>query len=404
MLYNIMKEIQRSYKFRIYPEESQKELLTKHFGCVRFVYNHFLKQRQLQYQETQKSDNFFAQAKKLTELKKELVWLKEVNSQSIQYALRNLDTAYVNFFRGTTRFPKYKSKKHKNSFHVPQNIKLSDGKIYIPKFKNGIKVKQHRGIKGEIRSFTISKTPSGKYYVSILVKEEYQPKEKTNQKVGIDLGLKDFMITSDNVKFKNNRFLKKHEKRLAKAQKHLSRKQKGSNSFEKQKRKVALIHEKIANCRNDNLHKISHKLICDYDVICVEDLNVKGMVKNHKLAKHISDASWGAFIQYLSYKAEWNDKQVIKINRFFPSSKTCNVCGWINQNLTLSDRKWTCANGHDLDRDVNAAKNILDEGLNISAGTVDYTGGDDARVGNNQLSKKPEANATAGGRKLVCRL
>jgi len=359
-----VKKIQRAYKFRLRPNEDQKNLLGKHFGCVRFVYNHFLKQRQEQYQKEKKSDNYFAQAKSLTKLKKELTWLKEVNSQSVQHALRNLEIAYVNFFRGNSKFPNYKSKRKKNSFHVPQSIKLENGKIYFPKFKNGIKVKQHREINGEIRNFTISKTQSGKYYVSILVKEEYQPKEKTNQKVGIDLGLKELIITSDDMRFKNHRFLKKHEKELATAQKHLSRKQKDSNLYLRQKKKVALIHEKIANCRHDNLHKISNKLICDYDIICCEDLNVKGMVKNHKLAKHISDASWGTFIQYLSYKAEWNDRQVVKINRFFPSSKTCNICGWINQELKLSDRKWTCANGHELDRDLNAAKNILDEGLN----------------------------------------
>jgi putative transposase len=218
--------------------------------------------------------------------------------------------------------------------------------------------------------------------------------EKTGAICGIDLGLKDFVITSDGIKFKNNKYTKQYERKLAKAQKHLSRKTKGSNSFERQRRKTARIHENITNARMDNLHKVSHKLISDYDIIALEDLNVKGMVKNHKLSKHISDASWGNFVRLLEYKASWNDKQIVKINRFYPSSKTCSECGWINQNLNLSDREWICHNGHRLDRDLNAAQNILKEGLNIiSAGTVDYTGGDSNKtLETKHKSVKPEAH------------
>lgn len=397
-----MKTIFRTYKFELNPTIEQKTLLDKHFGCIRYVYNYFLNERKEQYQKDKKSDNYYKQAATLTKLKKkkETIWLKEVNSQSLQFSLKSLDTAYINFFSGRTKFPKFKSRKNKNSFTVPQFITIEEGKIFIPKFKNGIKVNIHREIKGEIGKCTFSKTPTGKYFVSILSEEQYQPKEKTGTLCGIDLGLKDFAITSDGVKFKNNKYTKQYEKELAKAQKHLSRKTKGSNSFERQRRKVAIIHEKITNSRMDNLHKVSHQLVSDYDIIALEDLNVKGMVKNHKLAKHISDASWGTFVRLLEYKADWNDKQIVKINRFYPSSKTCCECGWINQDLNLSIREWTCKNGHVLDRDLNAAKNILKEGLRsiedikiISSGTGDYTGGDSNKtLVTKRKSVKPEAH------------
>jgi len=391
-----LKTIFRTYQFELKPTQEQKVLLDKHFGCIRYVYNYFLNERKEQYQADKKSDNYYKQAATLTELKKkeETAWLKEVNSQSLQFALRCLDTAYVNFFRGNAKFPRFKSRKKKNSFTVPQFAKLENGRFYAPKFKEGIKVNVHREVKGEIGKCTLSKTPTGKYFVSILSEEQYQPKEKTGAVCGIDLGLKDFAITSDGVKFKNNKYTKQYEKELAKAQKHLSRKKKGSNSFERQRRKTAKLHEKITNSRMDNLHKVSHKLVSDYDIIALEDLNVTGMVKNHKLAKHISDASWGTFVRLLEYKADWNDKEIVKINRFYPSSKTCCECGWINQELKLSDREWTCKScGAVHDRDVNASRNILKEGLKIIlSGTGNYTGGDGVRSSNTQLSVKPEAH------------
>lgn len=304
--------------------------------------------------------------------------MKEVNSQSLQFALRSLDTAFLNFFRGKAQFPKFKSKKHKNTFTIPQYGKIDNGKIIIPKFKDGIKVKLHREVKGKIGKMTITKTPTGKYYVSIFTEQIIDELPKTGKQVGIDLGLKDFVITSDNKKFKNNRYIKKYAKQLKKAQQHLSRKQKGSNGFEKQKLKVARIHEKIANCRLDTLHKVSKELVKSYDLISVEDLNVKGMIKNRKLSKHIADASWGNFVTLLQYKCDWYGKKLVKVNRFYPSSKTCSECGWINQDLNLSDREWTCNScGVVHDRDWNASKNILKEGLKIiSGGTLDYTDGD----------------------------
>lgn len=363
-----MKMINKTYKFRIFPTAEQETLLAKHFGCTRYVYNHFLNERKEQYQADKKSDNYYKQAATLTKLKKEedTKWLKEVNSQTLQFVLRSLDTAFLNFFRGNAKFPKFKSRKHKNTFTVPQFGTLVDNKIHIPKFKDGIKVKLHREVKGKIGKMNITKTPTGKYYVSILTEQEVKELPKTNKQVGIDLGLKDFVITSDNEKFKNNRYTKKYANQLKKAQQHLSRKQKGSNGFEKQKLKVAKIHEKIANSRLDALHKVSHQLVNQYDLIVCEDLNVKGMIKNHKLSKHIADASWGNFVTLLQYKCDWYGKELVKVNRFYPSSKTCVDCGWINQELKLSDREWTCNScGVIHDRDVNASRNILKEGLKI---------------------------------------
>lgn len=397
-----MKIINKTYRFRLFPTKEQEVLLNKHFGCVRYVYNHFLNERKKQYQANKKSDNYYKQAAALTKLKNEedTKWLKEVNSQSLQFALRSLDTAFLNFFRGKAQFPKFKSKKRKNTFTIPQSGKIEDGKIIIPKFKDGIKVKLHREVKGKIGKMTITKTPTGKYYVSIFTEQEVEELPKTNKQVGIDLGLKDFVITSDNKKFKNNRYITKYTKQLKKAQRHLSRKQKGSNGFEKQKLKVAKIHEKIANCRLDTLHKVSKELVNEFDVIVCEDLNVKGMTKNHKLSKHIADASWGKFVTLLQYKCDWYGKELVKVNRFYPSSKTCSECGWINQELKLSDREWTCNScGAIHNRDLNASKNILKEGLKIiSAGTVDYTDGDlnDASV-KKRKSVKSEAQPIAFG-------
>ena len=379
-----MKMVNKTYRFRLFPTAEQEILLAKHFGCTRYIYNHFLNERREQYQANKKSDNYYKQATTLTKLKKEEdpKWLKEVNSQTLQFALRSLDTAYLNFFRGNAQFPKFKSRKHKNTFTIPQFGTLTDNKIHIPKFKDGIKVKLHREVKGKIGKMSITKTPTGKYYVSIFTEQEVEELPKTNKQVGIDLGLKDFVITSDNKKYKNNRYTKKYAKQLKKAQQHLSRKQKGSNGFEKQKLKVAKIHEKIASCRLDALHKVSKKLVETYDLISVEDLNIKGMIKNHKLSKHIADASWGNFVTLLQYKCDWYGKELVKVNRFYPSSKTCGDCNWINQELKLSDREWTCKScGAIHDRDVNASRNILKEGLKIiSGGTLDNTDGDSNKI------------------------
>jgi putative transposase len=291
--------------------------------------------------------------------------------------LRHLDTAYVNFFRKTAKFPRFKSKKDKNSFHIPQHIVLENKKLYLPKFKSGIKVNLYLDNITNIRNCSISKTPLGKYYVSFLCEVEYNPKPKTGKSVGIDLGLKDFVITSDEKVYENHKYTKKYEKELRKLQQHLSRKVKGSSNKDKARLKVAKLHQKISNSRGDLLHKVSCELVNNYDVICSEDLNVKGMVKNHHLSKFISDVAWGTFLIYLKYKCEWNDKKLVKIDRFFPSSKMCNKCNHINQDLTLKVREWTCPSCNTIhNRDINASKNILREGLNLlSLGTSDYTCG-----------------------------
>lgn len=374
----------KAFKYKLKPNNNQIVLLNKHFGSIRYVYNYFLNERKNEYENNKNSLNYYDNAKSLTELKTkdEFSWLKEINSQSLQFCLKSLDGAYQNFFKYKKGFPKFKSKKSKNTFSVPQSVLIKDDKLIIPKFRDGIKLIKHRDFEGTIKSCTISKTATNEYFVSILVDTTNDIKfEKTNKSIGIDLGLKDFVITSEGYKYKNNRYTKTYAKKLKKQQQHLSRKQKGSKKYEEQRLKVARLHKKITNSRVDNLHKISTDLIKKYDTIILEDLNIKGMIKNHKLAKHISDASWGKFISFLEYKAKWHDKEILKIDRFFPSSKTCNSCGYINQNLKLDMRQWVCSSCKtNLDRDINASKNILKEGLKIkSLGTNDNRHGDEIR-------------------------
>lgn len=349
--------------------DSQKELLEKHFGCSRFIYNHFLKEKQNHYLNNGKTLNYNNCCSGIKNLKdsKEYSWLKKVNSQVLQQSLKNLETAYGNFFRKKSKFPKFKKKNNHQSFRVPQHISLKDNKIHIPKFKEGISIILHRKLEGTIKSVTISKTPSNKYFASILCEVPKKSKKKTGKTIGIDLGIKDFIVTSEGRKAKNPKIKRNLQKQLSKHQKHLSRKTKGSNRYNKQRIKVAKIHEKITNSRKDFQHKLSHDLVSRYDLISLEDLSVENMIRNRKLSYSISDASWSEFVSMLEYKCNWYGKKLVKIDKFYPSSKTCSNCDYILEKLPLSTRKWKCPKcSCEHDRDVNAAKNIHRQGLTIT--------------------------------------
>ena len=348
----------RAYKYRIYPNIAQKELIAKHIGCSRFVYNLALETKNTAYLGSKHNFSPFDLIKQLPELKNECEWLKEVNSQSLQQSIQYMDIAFKKFFKGAG-FPKFKSKhRGKQSFSVPQSVFVENGLLSIPKFREGIKIVLHRPITGTIKSATISVTPTGKHFASILVdtKKEYPPKTAIAEStcIGIDLGIKDFAITSDGEVFENPKYLRKAQSKLKYLQRKHS-KYKGT----KTKQNLAILHEVVVNKRKDFLHKLSTKLIRENQTIAIEDLNVSGMVKNHKLAQSISDVSWSSFVAMLEYKAKWNGKNIIKIGRFAPSSKTCSCCGNINNELTLNDREWTCTNCNSChDRDINAAINI----------------------------------------------
>ena len=367
-----MKTIHKSYKFKIAPNNDQKELLAKHFGSCRFVFNYFLNNRKENYLNNKTSLNYYDNANDLTQLKRDeqFVWLKEINSQSLKSSLRNLDTAYNKFFRKQTKFPRFKSKYDRQSFTIPQSVYVEKNKLLVPKFKEGIKINLHRKIEGKILFATISKTTTDNYYVSITCEIEYQPFKKTNSNIGIDTGIKDLAILSNGKKYENIKTLKTNLKKVKYNQKLLCKKQKESNSRLKQKQIFAKIHEKITNIRIDYLHKVSTEIIKNHDIICIEDLAVKNMMKNHCLAQSFSDVSLSTFYDMLEYKANWNDKLIVKIDKYFPSSKTCNVCNYIKEDLTLKNREWTCPicnTKHD--RDLNASINIKKQGLNILSGS-----------------------------------
>jgi len=348
----------KAFKYRLYPTTDQSVLLNKHIGSSRSVYNLALETKQMAWAGNRVNLNCFDLIKQLPDLKKECEWLKEINSQSLQQPIRNLDNAFTRFFKGQGNFPKFKKKSNGGSFNIPQNVLLKNGKLVIPKFKKGIDIVLHRPIKGEIRQATISKTPTGKYFVSILCEtgENIKPKAtiEENTSVGIDLGVKTFLVTSDGECFDNPKFLRESLSKLKYVQRKFSK-----NKGKRTKNKLAKLHEKVANQRKDFLHKTSSKLISDNQTICIEDLNIKGMLANHKLALSISDCGWSMFVDMLEYKAEWYGKNILKIGRFEPSSKLCSCCGSINKELTLKDREWTCSNCNTLlDRDVNASINI----------------------------------------------
>ena len=360
----------RTYKYRIYPNKEQQVLLSKHFGCTRWLYNYALSRKNEEFLTNKKHLSRFDLQAELPALKKDekTAWLSEVNSQSLQSTLKFLDAAFIKFFREKKGFPKFKSKKtHSFSFAVPQGViaDFKEHKVSFPKFKKGIKTVFDREFVGDIRQATIRQNPSGKYFISILVdtKEDVKIKPEPNidSAIGIDLGIKDFLIMSDGTKIANPSYLKKSLKKLKREQRWLSRKQKGSSNRNKQRVVVARQHEYISNQREDFLQKLSTKLVCENQAttFCMEDLSVKNMVKNHNLARAISDASWSKFVGMMKYKCEWYGQNIVLIGRFDPSSKMCSHCGHIHKNLKLSDRTWTCEKcGTIHDRDTNAAKNI----------------------------------------------
>ena len=391
-----------AHKYRIYPTKEDKILLAKHFGCCRFLYNYFLSYRKDEYEKGNKVSYLMTQ-KELTKMKaqEQYSWLNEVSSQSLQMAIQQLDDAYKKFFRQQGGYPKYKSKHSSTqSCSFPQNVRLSENRVYLPKFvKNGIKINIHRELPegAIIKQATITKK-SNKYYIAITFDDNIPtPKPVVAQNsIGLDVGINSLIATSKDVKVANPRYTAKYARQLKLASRHLSRKQhsrkKGDNTpkskrYLKQQAKVAKIHEKIANSRSDYIHKITNEITNQYDVICIEDLNVKGMIRNHKLSKHIADVAWGELRRQLKYKCERKGKFLITVDRWLPSSQICSSCFSLTGKKPLNVRKFTCPIcGTTHDRDINAAKIIEYFGLlifftlghvhNLSAGTVDYTRGE----------------------------
>ena len=358
--------IRRAYKSRIYPNNEQKEYFAKCFGCVRFFYNKSLSDMNDIYKAAKKYEDITPAT-----YKEDYPFLKEVDSLALANAQMNRNAAFKAFFRGNSKFPKFKSKKNDQSYTTNNqkgNIKFSDNNRYIsiPKCKR-IRIKKHRDFEGVIKSATISKSPDDKYYISLLVETEIKPLERTDKAIGLDLGVKDLVITSDGLKYTNHKYLAKSEKKLAKEQRKLSHMVKGSSNRNKQRIKVARLHKHINNQRNDYLHKLSKHIIDENQIICAEDLKIKNMTKENNFNKSMKDASMSRLLTMLTYKAKWYGRTLVKIPSNFASSQLCHVCGYKNSiTKNLNIRKWICPEcGSIHDRDINAAKNILRKGIEI---------------------------------------
>lgn len=371
----------KAYKFRIYPNADQEVLIIKTIGCVRFVYNYFLALWNEEYSKNGKGLTYNSCSAMLPQMKKNEAtsWLKEVDSIALQSSVKNLSDSFSRFFKKQNRRPQFKSKKNPVQSYTTKNVNKSitiiENIIKLPKLGQ-VKFAKSRELNGWILNATIRKNPSGKFFVSILCEEEVPELPKTGLEIGIDLGITDFAILSNGQKIDNNRFTSKMEKTLKREQRKLSRrallaKKAGKELFEarnyqKQKKKVARLHEKVINQRTDFLNKLSTEIVKNHDSICIEDLNTKGMLRNHKLAKSISDVSWFSFVSKLQYKAEWYGREIIKVDKWFPSSQLCSKCGHKDGKKSLEIREWTCPVCHaHHDRDINASKNILAEGLQI---------------------------------------
>ena len=361
----MIKEVIKGYKFRIYPNEEQKEKIEKTFGACRYVYNGMLAYRQHRYNDFGERYSKFDLFKKLTEIKKSDTWLNEFDSKSLRFAIINMDKAYDNFFKGRGKFPKFKSRKNNKQSYTTAQLNVNNGLINLPKVGK-MKIRLHNGFDKNFRiesECTVSKAPTGKYYVSILWKENIETYDKVNKELGIDLGVKTFAATSDNEFFKFPKKVWKEENRIQFLQKKLSRQKKGSGRYEKTRILIAKHHEKIANIRSNFLHELSTKCIKENQLIALEDLNVKGMMKNKKLARAIGRMGFYQFRNMLESKAKWHNREIKVISRWFPSSKTCSCCGNVKKDLKLSDRTYICSHcGLVIDRDYNASINILLEG------------------------------------------
>lgn len=365
--------MEKAYKYRIYPNKKQQELIQKTFGCCRFVYNYFLDLKIKEYKENSKSLSYNESSKLLTQLKKELLWLKEPDKDSLQKSLKDLDNAYQKFFKEHSGYPKFKSKKNRHKSYrtscTNNNIQFCEKHIKLPKL-GMVKFRDKHIPQGRILNATISQEPSGKYYVSICCTDVLcDPYTKTNNNIGIDLGIVDFAIMSDGNKIKNPRYYEKSERKLAKPQRELSRKQIGGANWNKARIKVANLQTHISNQRKDFLQKLTTDIVKEYDIIAIEDLDVKAMKETSSSIrnKHVVDVSWSEFRRQLTYKTQWYGKKLSVVNKYFPSSQICNICGHKDGKKSEDIRVWICpCCNNKLDRDVNAAINILNEGIRLA--------------------------------------